>query len=104
MAATSAIWKKLDLFWRKSNCSKKFKLIAYDAEVRAKLLYGLEAAQINKAEKDDMDSFFYKRMRKILGWKTTFGLKEQGKDMSEGSKTKIKEEINRIINGGRKKG
>ena len=31
--------KRLDLFWRHSNCPVKFKLIALDATLRSKLLY-----------------------------------------------------------------
>ena len=33
-------WKKLETFWKHTNCSLEFKLIAYDAVIRAKLMYG----------------------------------------------------------------
>ena len=43
--------KKRDIFWRKSDNSTKFKLIARDATLRSKLLYGLESVQINNQMK-----------------------------------------------------
>ena len=49
----TAVWltiKRLDHFWLHSNCPVKFKLIATDAIVRAKLLYGLDSAQLGDTE------------------------------------------------------
>ncbi len=37
---------KLNVFWLHSNCSMKFKLIAADAVIRAKVMYGLDSAQL----------------------------------------------------------
>ena len=38
--------KRLDLYWRHSNCPTRTKLIAADAVIRAKLMYGIESAQL----------------------------------------------------------
>ena len=45
-AATMAIMKKLDLFWRHSDCPVHIKVYTADAVLRSKLLYGLESAQL----------------------------------------------------------
>ena len=45
-AASMAIMKKLDLFWRHSDCPIHIKVYTADAELRSKLLYGLESAQL----------------------------------------------------------
>lgn len=39
--------KRLEEFWKHSNCDLRFKLLVYDATIRAKLMYGLEAVQLN---------------------------------------------------------
>jgi hypothetical protein len=45
-AATMAIMKKLDLFWRHSDCPIYIKVYTADAVLRSKLLYGFESAQV----------------------------------------------------------
>ena len=40
--------RKLDVFWRHSDCPIRFKLIALDAVMRSKLLYRLDAAEIGE--------------------------------------------------------
>ena len=72
ISATMAILKKLDLFWRHSDCPTKFKMITLDAVVRSKLLYGLDSAQLNEQDKNRLDTFHLKAIRKILKMKTTF--------------------------------
>ena len=46
LANTMATMKKLDLFWRHSNCGIATKIHVAEAVLRAKLLYGLESAQL----------------------------------------------------------
>ena len=41
------ILKRLDIFWRHCEVTVGFKITALDAVIRAKLLYGLESAQLN---------------------------------------------------------
>ena len=48
------------------------KIIVYDAVIRSKLLYGLEAAQINPQYLKTLDAFQLKGLRKILKLKTTY--------------------------------
>ena len=40
--------EKLEDFWKHADVGIKFKIIVYDAVVRAKLMYGLESMQFNK--------------------------------------------------------
>ena len=49
-------WKRLEELWKHTDCDNKFKVIAYDAVVRAKLMYGLETLQVNKTERDDQST------------------------------------------------
>ena len=53
-------WKRLEAFWKHSDCEGRFKIIAYNAVIRTKLMYGLESLQllqedINSTEDDDAD-------------------------------------------------
>ena len=41
-------WKRLEVFWKHSDCTTRQKLIVYDAVIRSRLLYGLESVQINE--------------------------------------------------------
>ena len=67
-----ATFKKLDLFWAHSNCSKQFKLLVQDAIIRSKLLYGLESEQLKSENMHKLDVFQLKGLRKILKITTTF--------------------------------
>ena len=49
--------KKLDLFWRHSTCPTPFKLTVLDAVIRAKLLYGMDSAQLNTAQLRKLEVF-----------------------------------------------
>ena len=50
----------------------KFKIQVFDAVVRSKLVYGLEATQLPKYLLNKLDSFQLKGLRKILKLDTTF--------------------------------
>ena len=71
-AVCMATLKQLDLFWRHSNCPVRFKLQAFDAVIKSKLLYGLESAQLNQGTIDKLDVFQLKGLRKILRMDTTY--------------------------------
>ena len=64
--------KRLNIFWLHSNCPAKFKLIAADAVIRTKLLYGMESAQLGEAELKRINTVQLKIFRNILGLKTTY--------------------------------
>ena len=71
-------WKRLAEFWKHGKCDLRFKLIVYDAVVRAKLMYGLDSIQLNKDYvnpnlKGKLDTFHLKGIRQILKLPTTFG-------------------------------
>ena len=38
------------MFWRRSNCPTSYKIIALDAVIRSKLIYGTDAMQLNEPE------------------------------------------------------
>ena len=64
--------RRLDQFWLHSNCPVKVKLIAADAVLRAKLLYGLDSAQLGEGELKRMEIMQLKILRKFLGMKTAY--------------------------------
>jgi len=69
---TMATMKKLDLFWRHSNCDIAVKVYTADAILRAKLLYGLESSQLIPSVAKRMETLQLKVLRKILRLNTTF--------------------------------
>ena len=62
---------KLQKFWVHSDCSVRYKLIVCDAIVRSKLIYGLETAHLRKPERESLDKFQRRGLRRIIGWKAT---------------------------------
>ena len=65
-------WKRLQSYWKATNASKKWQLLVYDAIIKSKLLYGLETAQLGKAELKRIDAFQIRGVRQILGKKHTY--------------------------------
>ena len=69
-----ATMKKLDLFWRHSNCGIATKIHVAEAVLRAKLLYGLESAQlipsVLKQGRKWREGWYIlvDRMLEVLGW------------------------------------
>eukprot|EP00975_Prorocentrum_lima_P008290 1770936-Prorocentrum_lima.AAC.1 len=72
IATAMTVWRRLDPFWMHSNCPLRFKMHAWDAIVKAKVLYGLESLQLTAAQRDKLDVFHLKGLRKILHLQTTF--------------------------------
>ena len=71
-ANTMVTMRKLDLFWRHSNCGTAIKLQVADAVLRSKLLYGIESSQLTPAAVRRLETFQLKVIRKILKMNTTF--------------------------------
>ena len=69
---TMITMKKLDIFWRHSNCDTAVKIHAADAVLRAKLLYGLESSQLIPSVIRRIETFQLKVLRKILRMDTTY--------------------------------
>ena len=72
IASCFATVKKLDLFWTHSDCPRGVKILALDAVVRAKLLYGLHTAHLTQATIKRLDTLQLKGLRKILKLTTTY--------------------------------
>ena len=72
MQQVTITWKRLQTYWKATNASKKWQLLAYDAIIKSKLLYGLETAQVGKAELKRIDAFQLRGIRQILGKKHTY--------------------------------
>ena len=90
------VWKKLDQFWKHCDCTVSQKVSVYDALIRAKLMYGLESAQLNESVKRKLDTFQLKGLRQILKLTTTYA---QGLAGGERSHTNeyVFQEANRIL-------
>ena len=58
--------QQLNTFWRQSNCPIAFKLIALDAVIKAKVLYGTSASQLNEPEQKRLYEFHKQCLRKVL--------------------------------------
>ena len=65
-------FKKLDIFWLKTNCNKKRKLLVYNAVITSKLVYGLETLEPTASAEKILNTFQLKGLRKILQLHTTF--------------------------------
>ena len=70
--ATMPVLRSLDLFWKQTKCSVKWKLNVYNAVVTSKLVYGLETLQFTDRSLNRMNMFQLKGLRKILGVQPTF--------------------------------
>ena len=71
-AATMAIMKKLDLFWRHSDCPTHIKVYTADAVLRSKPLHGLESAQLVPSVLKKLETSQLKVFRNILKIETTY--------------------------------
>ena len=72
ISVTMALLHKLDVFWLKTNCSKRWKLLVFNAVVTSKVLYGLETLEPTCSAGNLLDTFQLKGLRKILRLHTTF--------------------------------
>ena len=71
MQQVTSTWNRLHVYWKTSEASKKWQLLAYDAIIKSKLLYGLETAEVGTAELNRIDAFQIRGIRKILLGKNT---------------------------------
>ena len=67
-----AVLKKMHLFWRHSTCNIRFKLIVTQAVLFAKVLYGLESAELPATALKALDVFHLRCLRKILKMTRTY--------------------------------
>ena len=67
-----ATCRRMKLFWNKANTSVKWKIQVFNAIVRSKLLYGLEAIQLTQTEISKLNAFQNRSLRRILKIPPTF--------------------------------
>ena len=60
-------FEKLAAIWKHSNLTEPRKIAIYKACVVTKLMYGLEVYCLKKVERDRVDAFHARCLRKILG-------------------------------------
>ena len=72
IANCMTILKRLDIFWRHCDVKIAFKITAMDAVIRAKLLYGIDSAQLTPSHQRRIGVFQLKGLRNILKMNTTF--------------------------------
>ena len=70
---------------------KYWKYNVFNSVITAKLVYGLETAQLNDSLLRTLDSFYIRSLRQILNWQPTF------LDRANTNK-KVIDEISRIVN------
>ena len=58
--------KRLKLFWNKAQATSVWKIRVFHAIVQSKLLYGLEAMQLNQTELAKLNAFQIKGYKRIL--------------------------------------
>ena len=66
------ILKRLDILWRHCDLRIGFKINVSDAVIRAKLLYGMESAQLTPSHQRRIEVFQLKGFRKTLKMQTTY--------------------------------
>ena len=86
-----ATLNKLHFFWKKSNCPIGFKLNVFDAVIRSKLVYSLEAVQLNPNMLQKMNAVQFRGLRRILGLEHTYVNRSN-------SNIKLLQEANKIKN------
>ena len=95
-ALTMATMKKLDLFWRHSDCPTHVKVYTADAVLRTKLLYGLESSQLLRSALKRLETFQLKTLRKTLKVDTTVIIRgNTNAKRIEAANDKLKETIHK---------
>ena len=92
ISAAMAILKKLDIFWLKTQCSKKWKLLVYNAVITSKVLYGLETLEPTESASKLLNTFQLRGLRKILRLHTTYIQRQNTNDY-------VYQRANEIVNG-----
>jgi hypothetical protein len=86
-------WNKLKTMFKQNrhDRDKYWKHNVFNSVITAKLVYGLETAQLNDSILKMLDSFYIRSMRQIIGWQPTF--------LNRANTNKnVIDEITRIVN------
>ena len=86
-----AVLNRLNFFWKKSNCPCKFKLQVFDAVIRSKLVYSLDAVSLTPGLYTKLNSIQFKGLRKILKLDHTFVNRTN-------TNAKIRQDANAVMN------
>ena len=84
IAATMGTLKKLEKFWKQSNCPAGVNIQVMDAVIRSKVLYGLETAHLKEGDTKKINAFQMKGLRKITKMGTTW--QGEGREINRGNK------------------
>ena len=66
IAIAAQTMRKLKDFWNKTNCTRKWKAMIFNAIIISQLIYGLETLPLNENLVNKLDAFQMKGFRKIL--------------------------------------
>lgn len=96
ISETTITWRKLGIFFKRSNATQRFKLTVYNAVVRAKLMYGLESAQLTAKHKKRLDVFQRRGLRQITKMKSTAWNRENDNEhLMRTANNMVREELQR---------
>jgi hypothetical protein len=77
MQQVTITWNRLHVYWKATEASRKWQLLAFDAIIKSELLYGLETAEVGEADLKRIDAFQLRGIRNILGGNTHTGIDQQ---------------------------
>lgn len=90
--------KKLEMFWKRGTVSKRKRLLMYDAIVGSKLTYALHTLPIPERAYKRLDAFYFKGLRQIMGWTTTYGQMQQREQKTNTNVAQLKAVNNELKN------
>ena len=74
----------------------------YEAIVTSKLMYALDVTPLTQGDRSSLNACFFKGLRQIMGFKTTYGQMFNEEEKSNTNK-KLMEEVNKELNDRPKK-
>lgn len=72
MRSCTGTWRRLEFLWKHSECPRVRKIQLWDAILKTKLLYGLEALQVQPPLMNKLETFHLRGLRQILKITTTY--------------------------------
>ena len=73
--------RKLNIFFKKANCRKNWKMQVYNAVIISKLTYGLETLYLNDSLLKRLDAFHIRGLRHILGIQHSYWSRVKNEDI-----------------------
>ena len=75
--------RKLNIFFKKANCRKNWKMQVYNAVIVSKLTYGLETMYLNDSLLKRLDAFHIRGLRHILGIQHSYWSRVKNEEIIE---------------------